>query len=85
MFILARVKDDIVDDVVVMPEIPTATDGYVFIDVTDRVGGPELLGQTAAQVSGQSLSVVIEEPVAEEVAVVDEVVAEEPATEVAPE
>jgi hypothetical protein len=88
MFILARVKDDIVDDVIVTPEIPTATDGYTFIDVTDRVSGPELLGQTAAQVSGQSLSIVIEEPVAEVVAeevvaVVEEVAVEE--AEVDPE
>ena len=87
MHILAKVKDGIVEDVIVSPEIPAASDGYVFIEVQ---GGPELLGQTAAQVSGQSLSIVIEEPVAEvvaeEVAVVEEVaVAEEPTPEVAPE
>jgi hypothetical protein len=88
MHILAKVKDGIVEDVIVSPEIPAASDGYVFIEVQ---GGPELLGKTASEVSGgQSLSIVIEEPVAEVVAeevvaVVEEVAVEEVAEESAPE
>jgi hypothetical protein len=100
MHILAKLKDGIVEDVIVTPEIPADSSDYQFIDVTSNGAGPEILGKTAEQVtSGRAWSIMIEEPlvqrqpIVEEVAVVEETVAivdevavvEEPAQEVAPE
>jgi hypothetical protein len=95
MHILAKIKDGIVEDVIVTPEIPSVSDGVEFIDVTSNGAGPEIIGKTADQVkTGRAWSVMIEEPIVERqpvvveetVAVVDEVaVVEEPAPEVAPE
>lgn len=94
MHILAKMKDGIVEDVIVTPEIPADSSDYQFIDVTSNGAGPEILGKTAEQVtSGRAWSIMIEEPlvqrqpiVEETVAIVDEVaVVEEPAQEVAPE
>jgi hypothetical protein len=88
MHILAKIKDGIVEDVIVTPEIPPTSDGIEFIDVTTHGAGPEIIGKTSEQVStGRAWSVMIEEPIVQRQPVIEETVSvsDEVTPEVTPE
>lgn len=73
MFILARIKDSIIESVFVTPEIPADADGHTFVDITELESSQgsvaELIGADASSFTGEVLQELA--PIVEEAPVVE--------------